>query len=215
MSEPRLGRAATSERIASAGIMAVVRAKSDAQVVDAVATLVESGITAIELTMTTPRALDLLKTLRNLHGPALLLGMGSVTTKEQALVAVQRGADFVVSPVALDIFSLPDVVHIPAGATPTELWRGHEAGAPLVKLFPASAAGPRFVKEVLAPFPDLRIMPSGGVSIESIPEWREAGVAMVSLGGSLLGDALSGGDLVDLKMRSRQAVSLWSGAPLE
>ncbi len=214
-----LGNASTESDESTAlltacGVLPVVRARSASHLVEAVSALATSGVSAVELTMTTPGALPALETIRSRHATGLLVGMGSILSADDAARAVAAGAQFIVSPVRVDAVlergRRLGVAVVPAALTPTELHECHRAGAPLIKLFPASVVGAGYVREVLAPMPHLSLMPSGGVTLGSIPDWRSAGARVVSLGGALLGDALEGGDLRELEERARTALRSWN-----
>src|SRR3712207_4100647 len=148
--------------IVRSGVVAVLRA-STADGFSAVAdVLVEAGITAIEVTLTSRGAIDALAGLRRQLPPAAVVGAGTVLTADQAKAAADAGAAFLVSPVLdPDLVVGAGVPFYPGGLTPTEIHRAYAAGAPLVKLFPAAAVGPRYLKDLHGPLPDVRIMPTG------------------------------------------------------
>lgn len=203
-------------RIRRCMILPVIRGASSDKVSLVVDALKEAGLDAVELTMTTPGALNEIARLRSAWRDELLLGMGSVLSRADARRAADHGAHFVVSPLRL---SAPEegeaalgVPCVPAAFTPSELHAAAVDDVPLVKLFPASTGGPRYLREVLAPMPHLSVMPSGGVTIESVSDWRRAGATVVSLGGSLLGDVLESGDVRALSERVRIARDQWDAA---
>lgn len=187
---PSTTRAATVARLAALGVVAVVRLPDPARALDAVAALAAGGVTAIELTLTTPGALELLAALARTHGDALLLGAGSVLDAEQAERAVAAGARYVVSPVlrpaVIAAAHRGDAAALPGGYTPTELLAAHEAGADLVKLFPADGLGPGYLRAVRAPMPFLRLVPTGGATPETVGDWLRAGAVAVGLGSALV-----------------------------
>lgn len=203
-------------RIRSCMILPVIRGASSGMISTVVDTLKEAGLDAVELTMTTPGALDEIARLRSAWGDDLLLGMGSVLTRADAHRAADHGAHFVVSPIQLPTPTQDEaavaVPCIPAALTPSELHAAAADDVPLVKLFPASVGGPQYLREVLAPMPQLSVMPSGGVSVDSVADWRRAGATVVSLGSSLLGDVLEGGDPRALSERVRAARDQWEMA---
>ncbi|MBL0940024.1 MAG: bifunctional 4-hydroxy-2-oxoglutarate aldolase/2-dehydro-3-deoxy-phosphogluconate aldolase [Gemmatimonadaceae bacterium] len=170
------------------GAVAVVRLNSVEQARDAVSALAEGGVSAIEVTLTTPGALSLITALAGREG--LLVGAGSVLTAEQARQAVDAGARYVVSPVFdADVLATAhtyDVPALPGAYTPTEMMRAYLAGADLVKVFPADTLGPSYLKAVLAPMPFLELMPTGGVTPDNVGTWLGAGAVAVGLGGSLV-----------------------------
>ncbi len=192
--------------IVRSGVVAVLRASTADGFAAVADVLVEAGITAIEVTLTSRGAIDALAGLRRQLPPAAVVGAGTVLTTDQAKAAVDAGAAFLVSPVLdLELSAGAGVPFYPGGLTPTEIFRAHQSGAPLVKLFPAAAVGPRYLKDLHGPLPDVRIMPTGGIDIADVATWLSNGAAAVGLGGPLLGDAASGGSLITLADRARRA----------
>ncbi len=179
----------------ASGVIAVVRLPESTGLRGVAAALAAGGVTAVEITLTTPGALEAIAGLAS--DPELkgcLIGAGTVLDVKAARDVVARGARFVVSP-AFDRFVVRycrdhHVPCLPGALSPTELLEAWRAGATAVKLFPASTVGPRYLQEVLAPLPFLRVVPSGGVSLENAGEWIRAGAAAVSLGGALVTAAL-------------------------
>lgn len=197
------------ESIARSRLVAVVRATSIDALPNVVSVLIENGITVIELTLTTPDAIRSMTQLRSVWGDRAFIGMGTVTTKQQARDCIAAGAQFLVTPI-----TVPEIAHIATEAgvpilmgafSPTEVATAWDSGATAVKVFPASQVGPSYLRELRGPFPEIVTMPSGGVTIDDIPSWLSAGASAVSLGGSLIGSAFSG-DLAGLAERSRKAV---------
>jgi 2-dehydro-3-deoxyphosphogluconate aldolase/(4S)-4-hydroxy-2-oxoglutarate aldolase len=192
--------------VISSGVVAVLRAPTSGGFAAVADVLVGAGITAIEVTLTARGAIDALAGLRRQLPAHAVVGAGTVLSADQAKASVDAGAAFLVSPLfdpALPTF--PGVPFYPGALTPSEIFAAHRAGAPLVKLFPAAAVGPRYVKDVHGPLPDVQIMPTGGIGIGDIAGWLTAGAAAVGLGGPLLGDAASGGSLIALADRARRA----------
>ena len=179
----------------ASGVIAVVRLPESADLRGVAAALAAGGVTAVEITLTTPGALEVIAGLAS--DPELkgcLIGAGTVLDVKAARDVIARGARFVVSP-ALDRFVVRycrdhHVPCLPGAFSPTELLEAWRAGATAVKLFPASTVGPRYLQEVLAPLPVLRVVPSGGVTRENAGEWIQAGAAAVSVGGALVTAAL-------------------------
>lgn len=178
------------DQLLASGVIAVLRARDVKGLMQVARALQAGGVSALEITLTTPGAMDSIAELSRIED-GMLIGAGTVLDAAAARSVMDAGARFVVSP-TLD----PDVVHvcrdrnipcIPGAFTPTEILGAWRSGAPLVKLFPAAAAGPGFVRDLLAPLPFLRIVPSGGVTLERVGEWIRAGAAAVSVGGALLG----------------------------
>ncbi len=181
----------TKEIIERVGLIPVLRAKSVAQGRAAVDAMIAGGVTVVEVTMTVPGAVDLIKELKKEYGSKLLLGSGTVTTAEQAQATIDAGAEFVVSP------SLhPDVIRVtkanrkiscPGALTPTEAITAWNAGADYVKIFPCSAmGGASYLKSLLAPFPQLRIIPTGGVTLQTAESFLRAGACALGVGADLV-----------------------------
>jgi len=181
----------TAEIIERVGLIPVLRAKSVAQGRAVVDAMIAGGITIVEVTMTVPGAIDLLKELQKAYGSELLLGSGTVTTADQAQATIDAGAEFVVSP------SLhPDVIRVtktnkkiscPGALTPTEVITAWNAGADYVKIFPCSAVGgASYLKSLLAPFPHLKLIPTGGVTLQTAESFIKAGARALGVGSDLV-----------------------------
>ena len=185
----------TLKRVRELGLLAVIRGPSRELALDIVAALVDGGVSGIEITYTTPKAAEVVRALDEKYGQAILLGMGTLTEPGQAVEAVEAGARYLVSPhcdEALAGTMKATGVPIMIGAlTPSEIARAHRLGSDIVKLFPGSFAGPHYLKAVRAPFPDIPLMPSGGVSPENIAEWFAAGAVAVGAGSNLCPTSLA------------------------
>src|SRR6058998_514548 len=212
------------DRLLTSGVIAVVRLPQDvgaqhaAPLHAAAAALSAGGVDIIEITLTTPGALEAIADLASderLKG--CMIGAGTVLDVKAARDVIARGARFVVSP-TFDRFVVRycndhHVPCLPGALTPTELLAASRAGASLVKLFPASAVGPRYLREVLAPLPFLRVVPSGGVSLENAGEWIRAGAVAVSVGGALVSAELVRDESwTELSARARALVEAVAGA---
>lgn len=197
---------------ASTPIVAVLRARRAADYDRVVEVLAGEEIPSLELTLTTPGALDHLPELRRRVPAQIELGVGTVLSVGEAHQAMAAGADYLVTPTtdaAVIAAAVTAGVRIfPGGLTPTELHAGWSLGATAVKLFPAATVGPGYLSQLSGPFPSMRAIPSGGVGIEDSAAWLRAGAVAVSIGGPLVGDALEGGDLDALRKRARRLVSL-------
>ena len=182
-------KAETLGEIRRIGLIAVLRAPSEELALGMVDALVAGGVTGIEITYTTPNAADVVRTLDRIHGSRILLGMGTLTRPEQVAVASSAGARFIVSPhtkAELAVAMLASGLATMVGAlTPTEVEGAHALGADVVKIFPASLGGPAYLKSLRGPFPDIPMMPSGGVSAANIGDWLSAGAVAVSAGSEL------------------------------
>jgi 2-dehydro-3-deoxyphosphogluconate aldolase/(4S)-4-hydroxy-2-oxoglutarate aldolase len=178
------------DRILNPGIVAIIRADSSEQLIDATGALCEGGVTGVEITMTTPNALQVIADVHKKFGDKVLIGVGSVLDTETARLAILAGAQFVVTPI-----TRPEVIRlcnrygkpIASGAyTPTECLTAHESGADFVKLFPADQCGPTYIKNILAPLPMLRIIPTGGVTVSTAASFIHAGGVALAAGSSLV-----------------------------
>ncbi len=183
-------RSATVERLCAKGIIAVVRADSSEQLLEVARALVNGGADCIEITMTTPNALETIRRCREALGDAALVGVGSVLAESVASEAIQAGAQFVVSPIfnarivgAAHDAGLPGV---PGAFSPTEILAATNAGADMVKVFPATRLGPQFFKDLLAPMPHLKLTPTGGVNLETAGEFIRAGAVTLGVGSALV-----------------------------
>ena len=184
----------TVRTIEKGGVVPVVRLPDLAGAVELAKALLNGGVTAVELTMTSPGALEALGLLRK-RVPAFetgeaALGMGSVLNRKMAEAAIRGGAQFVVAP-TLDIPTVRccvelDIPVMPGAFTPTEIQTAWEAGAAVVKVFPATKLGPGYFKDILAPLPHLKLMPTGGVDLENAGEFVRAGAVAVGIGSALV-----------------------------
>jgi 2-dehydro-3-deoxyphosphogluconate aldolase/(4S)-4-hydroxy-2-oxoglutarate aldolase len=190
----------------------VLRAEHADRYAPVIDSLVSGGVTSIELTLSTPGALEELPRLLERFGDSAEIGVGTVTDPAMARQAIDAGAAYIVTPVmdlpTVRLCAELGVPVYPGGLTPTELLAGWNAGATAVKLFPASTVGAGYIGQLRGPFPDLQVIPSGGVGIADVPRWIEAGALAVSLGGPLLQDAFAGGDPQQLIRRAREVSEL-------
>jgi 2-dehydro-3-deoxyphosphogluconate aldolase / (4S)-4-hydroxy-2-oxoglutarate aldolase len=181
----------TQQTIERIGLIPVLRARSETQAHAVVEAMIAGGVMVVEVTMTVPGAVDLLKTLRNEYGARLLLGAGTVTTAAEVEATIDAGAEFVVSPsfhpeVVAKTLELGKV-SIPGALTPTEVITAWRAGAHYVKIFPASAVGgASYLKSLLAPFPDLKLIPTGGVTLQTAESFLRAGARALGVGSDLV-----------------------------
>jgi 2-dehydro-3-deoxyphosphogluconate aldolase/(4S)-4-hydroxy-2-oxoglutarate aldolase len=193
------------DQLLASGVIAVLRAREAKGLTQVARALHEGGVRALEITLTTPGAVASIAELAH-AGDGMVIGAGTVLDDTTARSVLDAGAKFVVSPtLEPDVIRVCRERNVPciSGAfTPTEILTAWRAGAALVKLFPAAAVGPGFVRDVLAPLPFLRIVPSGGVTLDSVGDWIRSGVAAVSLGSALLG-----GPAAELTARARAFVA--------
>lgn len=205
-------RTPVPRRLAESNVIAVLRAPH----VDALApvcdVLIDEGILSMELTLTTPDLLASLPELVERYAGAADVGVGTITTVDEAQRSIDAGAHYLVTP-TLNLPVVERAVHsrvavVPGGLTPTELAAGWDAGASAVKIFPAQTVGPAYLRHLHGPFPGLPAIPSGGIDLTAIGGWLAAGAVAVSLGGPLIGDALAGGDLDQLRRRCQAVRAL-------
>lgn len=201
-------RVEPSTLVSASRVIAVLRAPSAAAYRPVVDVLVDHGIVSIELTMTTPGTLEVVEDLVTRYAGRAEVGVGTVTDESTAELALDRGAAYLVTPTVAPAV-IAKAVHrgrpvFPGAFTPTEVHRCWSLGATAVKLFPASHLTPSFAAVLRGPFPQIAIVPSGGVRVDDIPAWLAAGALAVSLGGELLGDAFRSGDLHALAARAAQ-----------
>jgi 2-dehydro-3-deoxyphosphogluconate aldolase/(4S)-4-hydroxy-2-oxoglutarate aldolase len=206
-----MSRSATTEHILDAGVVAVVRVDDPRTVRGIARALVAGGITALEITMTVPGAVGIIEDLASDLNDDLVLGAGTVLGADAARQVIRAGARFVVSPVfdaaVLDAAHGLDAAAMPGCFTPTEVLGAARAGADVVKIFPAGVLGPAFIKDLLAPLPHVRLMPTGGVTVANASEWIRAGAVAVGVGTALLDPAaIREGRLDVITDRARQIV---------
>jgi len=181
------------------GVVAILRAKDSSQLLNACKALVEGGVRSIEVTMTTPNALAVIHEVSTKMANDILIGVGTVLDPETARAAILAGARFVVGPTLnLDVIKMCkrySKIVVPGTFTPTEMITAWEAGADLCKLFPATAVGPEYIKDVLGPLPQIQIIPTGGVTAETAGPFIKAGAAAVAAGSAMVpSKALAAGD---------------------
>lgn len=179
----------TMSRISDQGLIAVIRGPSAELTKKMVEALVEGGVHGIEITYTTPNAADVVRELRQAYGGEILLGMGTLTAPAHASEALEAGASFIVSPHTEESLAAAmretDLVIMMGALTPSEMMRSLRIGSDVVKLFPGSLFGPDYLHALRGPFPDLPVMPTGGVDLDNLAAWFEAGAFAVGAGSSL------------------------------
>ena len=195
------------------GIIAVVRTNKTGQVPAICEALISGGVNAVEITFTIPDALSAIREASERFRHQVLIGAGTVLNADTCRAAANAGAEFIVSPVAK--VQIAQAAHdsdrpVMLGAyTPTEAQLAYEAGADFVKLFPADKLGPAYVRTIRAPLPHLRIVPTGGVDLETAGEFLKAGCAALGVGSSLLSaDILESENWPELSQRARSFVEI-------
>jgi 2-dehydro-3-deoxyphosphogluconate aldolase/(4S)-4-hydroxy-2-oxoglutarate aldolase len=181
----------TAQTIERVGLIPVLRARNAGQAHAVVQAMIAGGVTVVEVTMTVPGAIDVLKELKKEYGAQLLLGSGTVTTAAEAQATINAGAEFVVSPsLHPEVISATKTngkLSIPGALTPTEVITAWRAGADYVKIFPCSAmGGASYLKSLLAPFPFLKLIPTGGVTLETAASFIYAGARALGVGSDLV-----------------------------
>jgi 2-dehydro-3-deoxyphosphogluconate aldolase/(4S)-4-hydroxy-2-oxoglutarate aldolase len=181
----------TAQTLERVGLIPVLRARDAAQAHAVVKAMLAGGVTVVEVTMTVPGAVDLLAELKQEYGDQLLLGSGTVITAEQAEATIDAGAEFVVSPslhsAVIAATKARGKLSIPGALTPTEVVTAWDAGADYVKIFPCSAmGGASYLKSLLAPFPHIKLIPTGGVTLLTAESFLKAGACALGVGSDLV-----------------------------
>lgn len=200
-------------RIAANGIVAVIRAKSGELVADVAEALLAGGVEVMEVTFTVPRAHHVLERVAERMGQRVLLGAGTVLDAETARLALASGAEFIVSPtVNLDVIRLCrryDKVVMPGALTPTEVLSAWEAGADVVKIFPSDLTGPGYLKALAGPLPQIKLMPTGGVNLDTAADFLRAGAFALGVGSSLVdAKTVAAGDLARIESLASEYVAI-------
>jgi 2-dehydro-3-deoxyphosphogluconate aldolase / (4S)-4-hydroxy-2-oxoglutarate aldolase len=198
-------------QVADAGVVAVIRAPSKESLIDITAALLNGGVPAIEVTMSTPKAIAGIEMLADRFGDSAVIGVGTVLDAPTARDAIAAGAQFVVSPVfdpaIIETTKRYGKISIPGAYTPTEILRAWTCGADVVKVFPATTLGPGYFKDILAPMPQIKLTPTGGVDIKTTPEWIKAGAQFVGAGSALVSkDAMTKGDWAGITANAKAFV---------
>lgn len=180
--------------IADAGVVAVIRTDTAEELVSICQAMADGGIRGVEITMTSPGAIEAIREASRVLKGRAIIGAGSVLDPETARAAMLAGADFIVGPVAnLDVIGMCKRygrIVIPGAFSPTEILQAWEAGADVVKVFPATRLGPSFIKDVLGPIPQVKLTPTGGVTLDNLGEFLKAGAAFVGVGTALINKRL-------------------------
>jgi 2-dehydro-3-deoxyphosphogluconate aldolase/(4S)-4-hydroxy-2-oxoglutarate aldolase len=192
-----MGKTEVIKKITDCGVVAVVRAESEEQAKKIAAACIEAGIVGIEITFTVPGAVKIIESLcKEYSDDQIMIGAGTVLDKETARIAILAGAKYIVSP-CLDVDTVKlcntyDIACMPGAMTVKEAVDGMKAGADIIKIFPGELFGPKIIKAFKGPLPQMKMMPTGGVSVENIGEWIKAGAAAVGAGSSLTAGAKKG-----------------------
>lgn len=210
----------SAERMEAAGVIAIIRLDDYSRAVELTEALLAGGIDVVEFTYTNLAAGDAIAAVKAALGDKVLAGAGTVLDPETARAAIIQGADLIVTPtVNTDTIQLCKRYSIPTviGAfTPTEILTAWEAGATFVKVFPASVVGARYLKDVRGPLPQVRLIPTGGVSAQNAGDFIKAGARAVALGSNLVdGASVANGDWATITGRAREAVAAVQAARAE
>jgi 2-dehydro-3-deoxyphosphogluconate aldolase / (4S)-4-hydroxy-2-oxoglutarate aldolase len=205
-------RSAVTAQIEACGVVAVIRLKDPAKLRAVVEAMATGGVRALEVTMTVPGAVGLIRELAPTLPDGFLLGAGTVTDAETARAVIDAGASFVVGPIfrpdVIAVCHEREVPAMPGCFTPTEIFTAHQCGADIVKVFPATALGPQFIRDVRAPLPEIKLMPTGGVTLDNAGDWIRAGAVAVGVGSALLdAQAIADGRFEVITENARRVVA--------
>ena len=214
MSEKRRG---IVEEVERAGVVAIIRMKDSEKVRAVFDAIGEGGVRVIEVTMSVPGAVELIRQLASRLPDGFVLGAGTVLDADTARRVIDAGARFVVSPVfrreVITACHERDAAVMPGCFTPTEILEAWDAGADVVKVFPATALGPTFLKDVRGPLPQVKLMPTGGVTLDNAGDWIRAGAVAVGVGTALLDTAaIAAGEYGVLRANAARIVASVRGA---
>jgi len=180
----------TLQDIIDCGVIAIVRVGSAQEAVEVCEAIAKGGVKSIEVTMTVPGAIDVIKEFKSAVKEEVLVGAGTVLDPQAAGAAILAGAEFIVSPIlnlgVIEVCRRYSKVVIPGTLTPTEILTAWEAGGDIIKVFPATVGGPQYLRDIKGPLPQIRLCPTGGVNLENTPDFIKAGAVAVAAGTSLV-----------------------------
>ncbi|MCD6240551.1 bifunctional 2-keto-4-hydroxyglutarate aldolase/2-keto-3-deoxy-6-phosphogluconate aldolase [Candidatus Bathyarchaeota archaeon] len=178
------------KRLIDCGVVSIIRVENSTEAVKSAEALRKGGINIIEVSMVTPGALDAIRAISQKFGEDVLVGAGTVLDSETARAAILAGAEFIIGPTlnreVIKVCNRYSKIVIPGALTPTEILTAWELGADIVKVFPARVLGPRYIKDILAPLPQVRLLPTGGVNLENAGEFLKAGAVAIAVGSALV-----------------------------
>ncbi|HLW64247.1 MAG TPA: bifunctional 4-hydroxy-2-oxoglutarate aldolase/2-dehydro-3-deoxy-phosphogluconate aldolase [Gemmataceae bacterium] len=208
-----MSRSTHLQRMLDAGIVAVVRSPDSRQLLEVAKALTDGGVNVMEITFTVPNALEVIRQVQQVLGDRILLGAGTVLDPETARAAILAGTEFIVAPTLnLEVIRLChryDKLVLPGAFSPTEILAAWEAGADIVKVFPADVLGPAFFKAMRGPLPQIRLMPTGGVDLNSAAEFLKAGACCLGIGNQLVDpQAVANGDFGRIRELARKYVDV-------
>ncbi len=201
------------QRVVQSGIVAVIRADRGELLADVAEALLAGGVSVMEVTFTVPKAAQVLEQVASRLGDRVLLGAGTVLDSETARIALLSGAEFIVSPSThLEVIQLCqryDKLVMPGALTPTEIVTAWQAGADIVKVFPSDLTGPKYLKAIHGPLPQIRLMPTGGVNLQTASDFLRNGACALGIGGSLVeAQAVKEADFARIESLARQFVEI-------
>ncbi|MGI8979469.1 MAG: bifunctional 4-hydroxy-2-oxoglutarate aldolase/2-dehydro-3-deoxy-phosphogluconate aldolase [Pirellulaceae bacterium] len=201
------------QRVLDHKIVAVIRAENGDLLVDVAESLLAGGVEVMEVTFTVPRAIRVLEKVADRIGSRILLGAGTVLDAETCRAALLAGAEFIVSPVVnvgvIELCKRYSKVAMPGAFTPTEVVTAWQAGADIVKIFPSEITGPKYLKALHGPLPHIRLMPTGGVNLDTAAEFLRCGACALGIGSSLVDPkVVAAGDLKKIEHLARQYVQI-------
>lgn len=210
---PRQTQTSKLEQLLDRAVVAIIRSPDASKLVDVAEALVAGGVSVMEVTFTVPRAHEVLEKVADRLGDRVLLGAGTVLDAATARMAILAGAEFIVSPVVsqevIACCRRYSKLSLPGALTPTEIMSAWEAGADIVKIFPSEVTGPAYLKAVHAPLPQVRLMPTGGVNLETAADYLRAGACALGIGGSLVeSKAVAAGDFARIENLARQYMGI-------
>jgi 2-dehydro-3-deoxyphosphogluconate aldolase/(4S)-4-hydroxy-2-oxoglutarate aldolase len=208
-----MSRTEQLQRVLDQGIVAVVRSPDSHRLVDVAKALADGGVGIMEITFTVPNALEVIRQVRHQMGDNVLLGAGTVLDPETARAAILAGAEFIVAPTlnreVIALCHRYDKLVMPGAFTPTEVLSAWEAGADIVKVFPADVGGPAYVKALRGPLSQIRLMPTGGVDLSTAEEFLKAGACCLGVGSQLVDPkTVAAGDYTRIRELARQYVAI-------
>lgn len=201
------------KRVIECGVVAVIRSDRGDVLGDVAEALAHGGVTAVEVTFTVPRAPRVLETVADRLGNSVVLGAGTVLDPETARIAILSGAEFIVSPTlslgVIEMCKRYGKLVFPGAFTPTEILSAWQAGADIVKVFPSEVTGPGYLKAIHGPLSSIRLMPTGGVNLETAADFLRAGACALGVGGALVSPkAIAGGDFAQIESQARQYIEI-------
>jgi 2-dehydro-3-deoxyphosphogluconate aldolase / (4S)-4-hydroxy-2-oxoglutarate aldolase len=213
---PDMSRERDLHRVLDCGIVAVVRFSDPGPLVEVVRALADGGVTVAEVTFTVPNAIEVIREAKKQLGDRVLLGAGTVLDPETCRAAFLAGAEFVVAPsLNLDVIRMCrryDKLVMPGAFTPTEVVAAWEAGADVVKVFPAEIVGPAFFRALRGPLPQVKLMPTGGVDLTTAAEFLKAGAVCLGVGSQLVEPkAVAAGDFARITALAREYKAVFDG----